>query len=165
MCRILVAKHPQRYHYDKESKDMTDQTGCFQLWEEGSAPGVEGNGNDDDGPHEEGDLPGCEGKIRHGNVDAGLDLVCHSVATAGETREPSQGCHPARGVGEDFLVAGRRKLADPICSGQPHARGEQLSHLRYCPPEVGAMEAISARLATTAEYAVVVATKHQNTPA
>lgn len=149
---VLLAQNPQRYHDDEESQDVADQTRRLELREEGRAPSVEGDGDEDHRPHDKRDLPGLEGEVGHRHIDAGLDLPRDGVAAAGEARKPAQRRHPAGRVRQDLLVAGGRELTHPVCgqSAPKHTGGDSAA-LRYCPPDVGAMEAISARLATTVE--------------
>lgn len=53
--------------------------------------------------------------------------------------------------------------SDTVLSTRSAHVTENRLRLPMCPPpEVGAMDDISARLATTAEYEIVVVTKHQN---
>lgn len=111
---VFVAENPERNHDGEEAEDMANQTGCFELWEKGGAPCVEDNGDNDDSPHDEGNLPRCEGEVGVGHVNAGLHLEGDGIATTCETGEPAKSCHPARRIREDLLILGRREFTNPV---------------------------------------------------
>ncbi|KAI6750890.1 hypothetical protein HG530_014340 [Fusarium avenaceum] len=104
--RTDAEKHGDE-HYEAE-EDVAD------LGKESSAPGIKCDGNDDDGPHDKGNLPRRKGEIGFGDVDAGLHLESDGVATTRETSQPAQRGHPARSIREHLLVFRWRKLTDPV---------------------------------------------------
>lgn len=83
MRRVLRTQDPKRNDDNEEHSDVPDEADGLDLREDVRTPGIEEDGDDVEGQHDERQLPPGEGEGGHVHVDRGLDLQADDVDAAG----------------------------------------------------------------------------------
>lgn len=81
--RVLRTQDPKRNDNNEEHSHVSDEADRLDLREDVGAPGVEEDGDDVEGQHDERQLPPRKGEGGHVHVDCGFDLQADDVDAAG----------------------------------------------------------------------------------
>lgn len=142
----MRSQDPKHNDNGNEAKDVYSKDGVLHHRKNPRAPDVKGNANEHDRDDEQESLPAWGIKVGVLDDAQGLDQGTDKEATRGVSSLPTERREPARAVTQDLLVLLRAEFTDlfETISWVQAWEGSLLTQW-YCPPAVGAMEAISAR--------------------
>ena len=153
MRRVSRSKHPQRNNDAEKAHDMNDQNQSFDHGKLLGQEGIEQNRESSDSNDEEGPVPALKGISiwivqDHKTLNNRSSQECngHNGALPSSRTKPTYASQSFRKV-----TCAKGSIAVPVMKLRNFWQllGANSDTQWYCPPDVGAIEAISARLVYT----------------
>lgn len=115
----------------KEADNVQYQDHALNLGQQGADDGVDQDGDEDDGPDNQGALPGLAVVLRHGEADEPLQHAAGQVGAGRGGALPAGDREPAGDVAEELGAGARRHHGHPVVLAAGRGRhGDELAEGR-----------------------------------